>query len=117
MKVDWKRSRPSQTVPDQSMSVDEIVKRYVRGVPVDLAHHEKVYYDQEEMDLEKVSRLDFDQKAELAAEISARREAMIREARERKAEAQRKAKSEQTERKEPPSPGDSAAKNPAEKPE
>lgn len=64
--VDYKRRRPSKTVPDQSLSIQEIVKRYVRGIPVDVVRRKGVYLDQTEDDLEKVARGDFSEKAEYA---------------------------------------------------
>lgn len=89
VKFDRKAKRPSQTIPDQSMSVLEIVKRYVRGIPVDVVRHPAVYVDQERFDLEKVGRMDFDQKAELAAELSRERERISAEVRARQEEAKR----------------------------
>lgn len=52
------------------MSIQEIVKRFVRGIPVDVVQRDKVYVDQSEIDLEKASRADFAEKAELARHMS-----------------------------------------------
>lgn len=62
--------RKNRVVPDQSMSIQEIVKRFVRGIPVDVVQRDKVYVDQSEIDLEKASRADFAEKAELARHMS-----------------------------------------------
>lgn len=70
--VRYKDTRPSKAVPDQSLSVQEIVRRYVRGIPVDVVQREAVYLDQSEIDLERVSRADFAEKAELANAMQAR---------------------------------------------
>lgn len=64
--VDYKKKRASQTIPDQSLSIQEIVKRYVRGIPVDVLQREPVYVDQSDHDLEKLARMDFHEKAEYA---------------------------------------------------
>lgn len=48
------------------MSVQEIVRRFVRGIPVNLKEREAVYVDQNDHDLEKLSRMDFSEKAEFA---------------------------------------------------
>jgi len=65
------RLRPSKTIPDQSMSLQEIVRRYVRGIAIDIVHREPVYLDQSEYDLERLNRMDFGEKAAMAAELSA----------------------------------------------
>lgn len=64
--IDYKTVRRSVVVPDQAMSVQEIVRRFVRGIPVDLKQREAVYIDQNDHDLEKLSRMDFGEKAEFA---------------------------------------------------
>lgn len=73
-KVDFKKRRKSVAIPDQSMSIQEIVKRYVRGVPVDIHKREAVYVDQNDHDLEKMSRMDFGDKhsAAQAMELEAK---------------------------------------------
>lgn len=65
--IDEKKSKKARVIPDQSLSVQEIVKRYVRGVPVDVIQRERVYVDQNDFDLEKLSRMDFADKLEYAA--------------------------------------------------
>lgn len=69
-KVDYKARRKSVTIPDQSLSIQEIVKRYVRGIPVDVQQRPQVYVDQQDDDLEKLSRMDFGEKAEYAAMLA-----------------------------------------------
>lgn len=64
--VDFKKvPRKSLTIPDQSLSIQEIVRRYVRGVPVDVIQREAVYIESDH-DLEKLSRMDFAEKSDYA---------------------------------------------------
>lgn len=70
--IDWKTQRKSVAIPDQSLSIQEIVKRFVRGVPVDITQRQPVYVDQNEHDLEKLSRMDFGEKAEYASNLRER---------------------------------------------
>lgn len=84
--IRWKDSRPSRTVPDQSLSIQEIVKRFVRGIPVDVVQREAVYSDQNDHDLEKLSRMDFGEKAEYARQLSEQAEGLANEIQERQAE-------------------------------
>lgn len=53
------------------MSIQEIVRRFVRGISVDVIQREPVYSDQNEYDLEKLNRMDFSEKEALASEMSA----------------------------------------------
>lgn len=58
---------PSETIPDQSMSVGEIVKRYARGLPLDGARV-PVWMDREEpddLDLLDWNKLDLAEKQEI----------------------------------------------------
>lgn len=64
--VRFGKVRKTQTIPDQSLSIREIVRRYVRGIPVDVVQKQEVYIDQSDADLEKLSRMDFGEKAEYA---------------------------------------------------
>lgn len=87
--------RKSRCIPDQSMTIKEIVSRYVRGIPVDVVKREPVYVDQNEHDLEALSRMDFGEKAELAERMRADGEAFqarLQEARTKASEADAKAK-------------------------
>lgn len=85
-KVDFKKTRPSKTIPDQSMSIQEIVRRFVRGIPVDIVEKKPVYVDQNDHDLEKLSRMDFGEKAEYAAALKLDAERLKAELDERQAE-------------------------------
>lgn len=67
-----REGRKVLTIPDQAMSIQEIVKRYVRNLPVDVIQREGVYLDQSEFDFEKMSRADFGEKARMADEFAAR---------------------------------------------
>lgn len=65
--VDFKKpTGKTQVVPDQSLSIREIVKRFVKGIPVDVAQRQPVFNDQTEADLEKLARMDFAEKVEYA---------------------------------------------------
>lgn len=55
---------PSMTVPDQCMSLQEILKRFARGLPVDGG---RVPLYDEENDLPDIRTLDLTERAELAA--------------------------------------------------
>lgn len=73
--VNFKKKRKSVTIPDQAMSIQEIIKRYVKGIPVQLTQREETYIDQEEYDLEKLNRMDFADKSALADELRDKAEA------------------------------------------
>lgn len=101
--VKYGKVRKSKTIPDQSMSIQEIVKRFVRGIPVDVVQRDPVYIDQEEDDLERLSRMDFGEKAEYAAalaERNARVQAELAEAERNESEAKQKAAKEAAEKSE-----------------
>lgn len=87
-----KAKRKSITVPDQSMSIEEIVKRYTRGIPVDIKMNNPVYIDQSgdnALDLEKAARLDFAQKHELAQQIKEDAQNAVDSANERRKEREK----------------------------
>jgi hypothetical protein len=63
-------TEPSQTIPDQSMSVRELLQRYASGLP--LGGGKESIYEGEEGDGVDPRRLDLAERQEL--EISARRE-------------------------------------------
>lgn len=75
-------ARKGKTIPDQSMSIQTIVERYVRGLPSDVEHKTPVYVDGD-VDLEKVARMDFAEKAAYAAELQQERDQIVAEAKER----------------------------------
>lgn len=75
-KINYGKRRAKLAIPDQSLSIQEIVKRYVRGVPVDVVQRKGVYLDQSDEDMEKLSRMDFHEKSEYAAFLKERSEAL-----------------------------------------
>lgn len=75
-KIDWKKRRKSIAIPDQSMSIQEIVKRFVRGIPVDIIQRDAVYSDQDH-DLEKLNRMDFAEKAQFAQDLAQRSQTQL----------------------------------------
>lgn len=100
--IDFNKVQKSLTVPDQSLSIQEIVRRYVKGIPVDVVQRQGVYVDQDLHDLEAMSRKDFAQKAALAAELMEQCDNMASDI---KAEAERlkreRLKAKENEQKEP----------------
>lgn len=100
--IDYSKLGKSLTVPDQSLSIQEIVRRYVKGIPVDVVQRQGVYVDQDLHDLEAMSRKDFAQKAALAAELMEQCDSMASDI---KAEAKRlkeaRLKAKENEQKEP----------------
>lgn len=62
------------------MSIIEIVKRYTRGIPVDVIQRQGVFIDQNEHDLEKLHRMDFGEKADMADGLKARNTEIIKAA-------------------------------------
>lgn len=67
--------RPDRAVlaePNQSMTIAQIVDRFLKGVPASGKRYEGVYIDQDEMDLEKVSRMDFAEKHALQRDMEQR---------------------------------------------
>lgn len=78
-KIDYKKRRKSFAIPDQSMSIQEIVKRFVRGIPVDILQREAVYSDQSDHDLEKLNRMDFADKTQFAKDLRQRSETQLNE--------------------------------------
>lgn len=87
-------ARKSTTLPDQALSVQTILDRYTRGIPVSLTQRESTFLDQEETDYEQLARMEFDEKIAYA-------QAMQQRASEIKNElaAQAQAKSERMKRK------------------
>lgn len=77
-----KALRQGKTVPDQAMSIKEIVARFTRGIPVDVRARQGVFIDSSE-DLEKLSRMDFGEKAAYADELSQRANELDAELKER----------------------------------
>lgn len=68
--IDFKTIRKSITVPNQSMTIQDIVSRFVRGIPVDVKVKQGVYNpNNNDHDLNKMSNLDIVDKAYLATEM------------------------------------------------
>lgn len=85
--------RPQKAVPRQSMSLDDIMRRFQRGLPVDQKIHPNVYLrGKGSMDYERMSKLDFDEKAAIAAEEKAKQERIIKQAKEANAAQAKEAK-------------------------
>lgn len=77
----------SKTVPDMALSVQEIVRRFTRGLPLEDIQRQGTYVDQtegpDEVDLEKLSRSSFDEKREFADRLRERNEALEASAKRR----------------------------------
>lgn len=80
--ISYSKTRPSKTLPNQSLSIEEIVRRFVSGVPVDVVKRDPIYIDQNDdlgiYDYEAVSRMDFAEKAELAEAFMERAKSLRR---------------------------------------
>lgn len=67
----------SMTVPDESLTIKEILERFRRGQPLSI-HTRDVLYDPESnfdsQDLEEVSRMDITDRSQLAQELRIRNE-------------------------------------------
>ena len=97
----WEKS---QTIPDQSMSIHELVRRFVRGIPADVIQRKPVFNpDNNDVDLERLGRLDPADKAFQASEMFAQNKATASELqrtiddRRRRAEESEKAEADQGE--------------------
>lgn len=91
--VDYTRKpRPSKTIPQQALSIKDILSRFTRNIPVNAPIQTPVYVDQDEFDLEKVTRLPFDEKVRLSDELKARNEQTIADYEEAEKERLRKEK-------------------------
>lgn len=83
-----KPPRPtSKTVPEQSLSIGEIVRRFTRGIPVGSIQKRPIYSEQSDFDLEKLGRMDFAEKAALAEELRQRNDDDISALKEAEAKA------------------------------
>lgn len=71
MKMNPKRK--SKTLPDQALTPQQIMDRYLKGLPVNAIQRDRVYMDGDgDTDYEALSRMDFDEKAEVAARLRER---------------------------------------------
>lgn len=79
--VNYKKRRKSMTIPDQSLTIQQIMDRFVQGIPVNVSKNDGVYLDQDDYDLEKMSRMNFADKSamsdELRAQAKAQKETLI----------------------------------------
>lgn len=87
----------SQTIPDQSMSIKELVRRFVKGIPADVIQRQPIFTNNSDFDLEKLGQLDPADKAYMAKEMQAENEANAREI--QRAEDDRRRTREEDERK------------------
>lgn len=91
-----KRTKPvlKPTQPNMALSIRKILERFTRNQATDVKVHEGTYSDQEDFDLEKVSRMSFDEKRELARELRRKAEGIAQGMEEAKEERKRIAKQE-----------------------
>jgi len=93
----------SKTQPDLNLTVKQLFERFAKGLPVQQSQNQGVYLgDENDVDMEKVSRLPVIDKADMADEVAAQVselqtkaeqiQAERREAQKRKAEEAAKAK-------------------------
>lgn len=64
--------RKSCAVPNQSLTIGQILDKYSRGIPVDITQSEGVYLPQDEFDMEKLNRADFGEKRAFAQQMQQR---------------------------------------------
>lgn len=94
-KVDFAKVAKSRALPNQSMTISEIVSRYVKGLAPDVVQREKVFLDQNEFDLEKLGRLDRADQAYQAREFKERSESLAQQIRENEAAKHERIEAEQ----------------------
>lgn len=94
--VDFKKRRVSKhVVPNQSMTMREVIERFVKGLPLDIKEKPKLYVDQNEYDFEKMSGLDPTEKAYKATEFKAQADDLAEEIKaSEKAKNERKKKAD-----------------------
>lgn len=73
-------NRKTRTIPDQTLTIKEIVARFTRGIPVDVIQREAVYLDQDEHDFEQLSRMEFGEKANMAEQLRDKAEGIKQQA-------------------------------------
>lgn len=81
---------PSETVPDQTMSIREILTRYARGLPL-AGERVPVYSDDPENDLPDLQHLDLAERQEILEERKEELEDIKRRVAERKKSKTKKA--------------------------
>lgn len=79
--VDYEKLRVSKKViPDQALSMREIIERFVRKLPIDVPEKSKIYLDENvDYDFEKMSNLDSTDKAFQASEFRLQAEELAEE--------------------------------------
>jgi len=106
-KRDWGKS---QTLPDQNYTVKELFTRFARGIPVQAARQEPIFLGEENnVDLEKVSKMSIMDKADLSDELLAKAEDIdqqLTEAKAKRSEAKAKAEAEKAQPKPVEAPKD-----------
>lgn len=65
-------NRKSTTMPDQALTVEEIMRRFTKGLPVAVTNRDPVYIDQNDFDYEQISRMSFDEKFAMAQQFELR---------------------------------------------
>lgn len=89
------KQRKSLSIPNQSLTVKEIVKRFVKNLPIDgLSQKQQIYLDQADLDLEKLSRLDSTDKAFEATRYSEQSEYLANRLQTQEDERQRRTNEE-----------------------
>lgn len=68
--IDFKKKSRSLVKPNMAMSIDTIVQKFTRNIPIDILRRDPVWSEGDD-DLESMSRMDFDDKAALAADKKA----------------------------------------------
>jgi hypothetical protein len=84
VKVDFTKRSKSLTIPNQALTLGQILDRFTRNIPVDIVRRDPVYHDQNEFDLEKMSRMDFADQQEFADQMARRAQDQENELIERK---------------------------------
>lgn len=84
-KIDYGKAKEKQlAIPDQSLSLREIISRFTRGVPVDTTQRNPIWIDQDEFDYEALARSEFSEKMSIAEELRAKYDAQMKAIEERK---------------------------------
>lgn len=73
-------TRASRTQPNQGLTIRDILERFTKRLPVDVKMYEPVYLNQTEHDLEKLNRMDFDDKIRFGEQLVAEKKAKAQEA-------------------------------------
>ena len=57
-----KKVVPSRVLPNQALTIKEILEKHIKGLPVDVKNYEGWYSEQNTFDLERIARSDFGDK-------------------------------------------------------